>query len=212
MCDAGSSPTSTVASRTSPYSAISPFSSSRMRAASARPSIAVAAGTLEGHLDAADVEAERLGKPDADLEVLLQALDVTRLHHAPDPRALPRSPEGVRCEFRQQTFRGVYEPALRLLVGVLEQNAFVRHAGAVVDPVVRGQPVADLLEDGAARRARDQPEAPDDQPLVEHLHQEDFFLEGVRLERHVREVVEMRVAFGRTADFGDELEPGLGVA
>src|SRR3954453_9262128 len=125
MCDAGSSPTSTVARRTSPYSAISTFSSSRMRAASARPSIAVAAGTLEGHLDVADVEAERLGKPNADLEVLLQALDVTRLHHAPDTRALLRSPEVVPREFPQQSVRGVYEPALRLLVGVLQQNPLV---------------------------------------------------------------------------------------
>src|SRR4051795_7872818 len=174
MCDAGSSPTSTVARRTSPYSAISPFSSSRMRAASARPSIAIAAGTLEGHLDVADVEAERLGKPDADLEVLLQALDVTRLHHAPDPRALLRPPEGVRCEFRKQAVRRVDEPALRLLAGILEQDSLVRHAGAVVDAVVRRKSVADLLEHGAARRARDQPEAPDDQPLVEHLHEKDF--------------------------------------
>src|SRR3954467_11780297 len=104
-----------------------------MRAASARPSIAVAAGTLERHLDVADVEAERLGKPDADLEVLLQALDVTRLHHAPDPRALLRPPEGVRRECGQQWVGGVDEPALRLLVGVLQQNPLVRHAGAVVD-------------------------------------------------------------------------------
>ena len=53
---------------------------------------------LERHLDVADVEAERLGQTDPDLEVLLQALHVARLHRSADPRALAWTPEGVRRE------------------------------------------------------------------------------------------------------------------
>ena len=93
-----------------------------------------------------------------------------------------------------------------------EQDPLVRHARPVVDPVVDREPVTDVLEDRPPRRARDKPEARDDQPLEEHLHEEDLLLERVRLEEHVAKLVEMRVAFALPADLPDELEPRLGVA
>ena len=63
-----------------------------------------------------------------------------------------------------------------------------------------------------ARRAGDQAEARDDQPLEEDLHQEDLLLEHVGLEEHVRELVEVRVALALAADLADQLQPRLGVA
>ena len=82
----------------------------------------------------------------------------------------------------------------------------------MVDAVVRGQPVAELLEHRAPRCARDQPEARDDQPLVEDLHLEDLLLERVGLERHVRELVEVWIVLGGAADLADQLQPRLGMA
>ena len=70
---------------------------------------------------------------------------------------------------------------------------------AVVDPVVDGQPVAEVLEHRPGRGARDHPEARDDQPLEEHLHQEDLLLERVEREEHRRELVEIRIALGLAA-------------
>jgi heme-degrading monooxygenase HmoA len=81
----------------------------------------------------------------------------------------------------------------------------------VVDAVVDGEAVAEILEHRAARRARDQPEARDDQPLEEDLHQEDLLLEQVGLEEHVRELVEVRVALPLPADLADQPQPRLGV-
>ena len=62
-----------------------------------------------------------------------------------------------------------------------------------------------LLEHRPARGARDQAEARDDQPLVEDLHQKDLLLERVGLERHVREVVEVRIALCGPAGLVDSL-------
>ena len=115
-------------------------------------------------------------------------------------------------EDRQEPVRRVDELLIRLLGGVLEQHLLVGHPGAVVDAVVGGEPVADVLEHGPARGARDQPEARDDQPLVEDLHLEDLLLERVRLEGHVRELVQVGVALGGAAGLGDQLQPRLGVA
>src|SRR5438034_8415802 len=53
----------------------------------------------------------------------------------------------------------------------------VRHAGTVVDAVVGGEPVTEILEHRAPRGAGDQPEARDDQRLVEDRHQEDLLLD-----------------------------------
>ena len=118
----------------------------------------------------------------------------------------------VLDEDREQPVRRVHERLLHLLARVLEQDALVGHPRAVVDPVVGREPVAELLEHRPARGTCDQPEARDDQPLVEDLHLEDLLLERVRLERHVRELVEVRVALGDAADLVDQLEPRLGVA
>ncbi len=82
----------------------------------------------------------------------------------------------------------------------------------MVDPVVGGKTVAEVLEHGAAGGAGDEPEARDDQALVEDLHLEDLLLERVRLQRHVRELVEMRVALRDPADLADQLQPRLRVA
>ena len=56
------------------------------------------------------------------------------------------------------------------------------------------------------------PEARDDQPLVEHLHEEHLLLERFGIERHVRELVEVRIALGHPAGLCDQLQPRLGVA
>src|SRR5881409_611289 len=120
--------------------------------------------------------AESLGQPDADLKVFLEALDVARVHRAADEGTLLGAPERVLDEGRQQPVRGVDQLLFRLLGGVLEQHLLVRHPRAVVDAVVRGQPVAEVLEHGAARRACDQAEARDDQAFVENLHLKDLFL------------------------------------
>src|SRR5262249_34585346 len=56
------------------------------------------------------------------------------------------------------------------------------------------------------------PELGDDQPLEEDLHLEDLLLERVGVERHARELVEIRVALGRAADHRDQLQPRLRVA
>src|SRR5690349_12427477 len=114
MCDAGSSPTSTVARPRSPSAPTSSATCARTFAARAAPSISVA--LLEGKLDPADVEAERFGEADTLLQILLEALDVARLHRTPDPGALPRPPHRVRGELRQQPVRRLDEATLRLLV------------------------------------------------------------------------------------------------
>ena len=142
----------------------------------------------------------------------LQPLDVARAHRVADEGALLRPPEGMLDEDRQEPVRSLDEVALRLLVGVLKQHLLVRHAGPVMDAVVGRQPVAEVLEHGPARGASDQPEARDDQALVEDLHLEDLLLERVRLERHVRELVQVRVALRGAACLLDQLQPGLGVA
>src|SRR5919109_209968 len=249
MSEAGSSPTSTVASPSPPSSRTSSATSARTRSASAVPSMSVAANSggfgeiwseppgraarpdaassiapivihyrgslrpclgtsiaplrratfrqtllVDGQLDVADVEPERLREAHADLQVLLQP------------------PEGVLDEDREEPVGGIHELSLRLLVGVLEQHLLVGHAGAVVDAVVGREPVAEVLEHGAARRAGDEAEARDDQALVEDLHLEDLLLERVGLERHVRELVEVRVALRRAAGLLDQLQPRLRMA
>src|SRR5215213_8852664 len=123
-------------------------------------------------LDLGDVEAERLREADADLDILLQLLDVARAHHLADEGALLGSPERVLDERRQQPVRRVDEGGLRLLVGTAQQHLLVRHARAVVDAIVGGEPVAEVFEHGPARGAGDYPEARDDQPLLESLHLE----------------------------------------
>ena len=117
----------------------------------------------------------------------------------------------MRGEHRQQAVRRVDELLVHLLGEVLQKYPLVRHSGAVMDPVVCGEPAAEVLEHSAPRRAGDQPEPRDDQPLVEDLHQEDLLLECVRLEGRVRELVEVRIALGRAACFGHELQPRLGM-
>ncbi len=44
------------------------------------------------------------------------------------------------------------------------------------------------------------------------MHLEDFLLERLGLEGHLRELVEMGVALGGAADLGNQLQPRLGVA
>ena len=130
----------------------------------------------------------------------------------PDHLPRLRPPEDVLGEDRQHRVRRVDEPRAHLLPRRLEQHPLVRHPGAVVDAVVDREPVAEVLEHRAARRARDQPEARDDQPLEEDLHEEDLLLEQVGLEEHVRELVEVRVALPLPADLADQPQPRLGVA
>ena len=162
-------------------------------------------------LDAADVQPQRLRQADAELEVLAEADGVAGLHGAADPGALARPPHGVRRELGQQPVRSVDQLLVHLLREVLKQHALVRHAGAVMDAVVRGQAVANVFEHRPPRRPCDHPEPRDDQPLVEHLHQEDLLLQRVGLERQVGKVVEVRIALGRASRFRDQLEPRLGV-
>src|SRR5438270_10180966 len=176
-CEAGSSPTRTVARPSSPSSATSSFTAARTFAASARPSISVAAISADGELDVADVDAERAGEADAELDVLTQALHVARLHRPSDPGALARPPERVRDEDGEQPVRRVDEVALRLLRCGLEEHPLVRHPRAVVDAVVHGEPVAEILEHRAPRRARDAPEPTDHQPRVASLHNEALRLD-----------------------------------
>src|ERR687887_2640447 len=71
----------------------------------------------DGKLDVADVETQRLGEADADLQILVQALEVARAHRAADHRAFLRTPERVLDEDREQTVGGVDELAFRLLRG-----------------------------------------------------------------------------------------------
>src|SRR5262249_59430105 len=85
------------------------------------------------------VQAQRLCEPDADLEVFLQPLGVARKHRATDEGTLLRPPERVLDERRQEPVRRVDQALLRLLRGALEEDAFVSHAGAVMDPVVGRQ-------------------------------------------------------------------------
>ena len=70
------------------------------------------------------------------------------LHRAPGPLARP--PERVRRELREESIGGVDELSSCLLVGALQQDALVRHAGAVVDTVVGGEAAAEVLEHGSA--------------------------------------------------------------
>ena len=155
---------------------------------------------------------ERPREADAVLDVLVQPPHVGVVHQLADELARLRPPERVLHEERQHPVRGLDQQVLRLVARGREQHPLVRHARAVVDPVVDREAVAEILEHGAARRARDQAEARDDQALVEHLHQEDLLLERVGLERHVRELVEVRVALAHAARLRDELQPALGVA
>ena len=158
-----------------------------------------------------DVEAHARGHPDPVADVLLQAPDVGLAHDVADPGALLRPPECVLDEDRQQPVGSLDQPLLRLLRRPFEQDALVGDARAVVDAVVDREPVAEVLEEGAARRACDQPEARDDQPLEEDLHLEHLLLERLRLERHLRQLVEVRVALGDAARLLDELQPRLDV-
>src|SRR6187397_21606 len=159
MVDASSSPTCTVASPIAPSSRTSSATCARIRSASGRPSISVAVNALrDRQLDVADVEAERLREADADLDVLLQLLDVSRAHRGTDERALLWPPERVLDEGRQQPVGSVDERALRLRVRTVEQHLLVGHPGAVMNAVVGRQPVAEILEHRPARGAGDQPE------------------------------------------------------
>src|SRR5204863_286768 len=79
------------------------------------PSMRVAMA-LDRELYYGYVEAQRLGEANADLEVLLQPLEVALVHRAPDERTLLRTPERMLDEDRQQPVRRVHEPLLRLLV------------------------------------------------------------------------------------------------
>ena len=125
-------------------------------------------------------------------------MSVSRITFA-DPGALLRPPERVLDEDRQQPVGRLDQPVLRLLRRPFEQDALVRDARAVVDAVVDREPVAEVLQQGAARGAGDQPEARDDQPLEEDLHLEHLLLERLRLEGHLRQRVEVRVALGDAA-------------
>src|SRR5436305_1126022 len=167
--------------------------------------------SADGQTDVGDVQAERVGEPDAVVQFLAEPLSVARLHQRPDHLPRLRPPEDVLGEDWEHRVRRVHEPGAHLLPGGPEQHPFVRHAGAVVDSVVDREAVAEILEHGPARRARDQSEAGDDQPLEEDLHQEDLLLEQVRLEEHVRDLVEVRVALPLPTDLPDQPQPRLGV-
>jgi precorrin-6B methylase 2 len=107
-------------------------------------------GLLEGVLDLADVEAEGGGEADALLDLEANSRDVAAAHGASDPGALGRSPEGVLDEDREHPVRPADELLLRPLGRLLEEDALVGHAGAVVDAVVHGEPQAEVLEHRAA--------------------------------------------------------------
>ena len=109
-------------------------------------------------------------------------------------RALVAELDGEIAKAVQKRKGGIDEPRPHFLPRRLEQDALVRHPGSMMDPVVDREAVAEVLEHRPARRARDQAKARDDQPLEEHLHEEDLLLEQVGLEEHVRELVEVRVA------------------
>ena len=81
-----------------------------------------------------------------------------------------------------------------------------------MDAVVDGEPVAEVFEDGAARRAGDEAEARDDQALVEDLHVHDLLLERVGRDLHPGELVEVRIGLAPTAGGVDEAKPRLRVA
>src|SRR5437763_15951874 len=106
MVEAGSSPTCTVTSRNSPRSRTSAATSARIFAASGGPSIHVAKA-LDRQLNFRHVQPERLGEAHADLEVLLQPLDVARMHCPADEGAFLGAPEGVLDEGRQQLVRRI---------------------------------------------------------------------------------------------------------
>ena len=114
-------------------------------------------------------------------------------------------------EDRQQAIRGVNELLFRLLRCVLQEHLLVLHARTVVNPVVDRQAIAEILQHRPTRRAGDHAEARDDQPLVEHLHLEDLLLDRVGLERHVRELVQVRIALAGPSGFRDQLQPRLRV-
>ena len=71
-----------------------------------------------------DVEAERLGQADADLDVLLQLAMSRRAHRLADEGALLRPPERVLDEDRQQPVRRIDQRALRLLVARFWSSTF----------------------------------------------------------------------------------------
>ena len=79
-----------------------------------------------------------------------------------------------------------------------------------MDPVVNGEPVAQVLEHGPRRAGGDHPETRDDQALEEDLHQEHLFLERVEVEEHRCQLVQVRVALGLAAGRLGQLQPRLG--
>ena len=129
----------------------------RMRSASALPSISVAANLELRQLDVADVEAERLGELDARPRG-------PRWSRCDVARRASRRPITARAFGRQSAcwtkigssrFAASTSFWFVFLPGVLQQDALVRHAGAVVDAVVGREPVAEVLEHRArATRAR----------------------------------------------------------
>src|SRR4029079_11504754 len=98
-----------VASPIGGSAATSSATCARMRAASAAPSILVAAKPELGKLDVADVEAERLGEPHALLEVLAEPRGVARFHRAADQAAFAGPPHRVRDEDRQHAVGGLHQ-------------------------------------------------------------------------------------------------------
>ena len=84
------------------------------------------------------------------LEVVAEHLDVAIPHQPRDRRACFRPPERVRDEDRQKPVGHLHELLALLLGRVLEQHPLVGHARAVVDAVVDGQAVAQVLEHGPA--------------------------------------------------------------
>ena len=139
--------------------------------------------------------------------------DVARAHRLADERALLRPPERVLDEGRQQPVGGVDE---RRASSSCPRACSSTFSYAIPAPWWMPSSVVSRLQTSSStvprEAAGDQSEARDDQALVEDLHLEDLLLERVGLERHVRELVEVRVALGRAAGLLDQLQPRLGVA
>ena len=169
--------------------------------------------TRLGHLHVADVEAERWASFTPSSRSSRRRSTSRSYMSRADHRARLRPPHRVLDEDRQQLVRRIDELSAA-------SSCPRPRAGRARRPCPRRGGCRRRSRAGCraprapcpASRARDQPEARDDQALVEDLHLEDLLLERVGLEGHVRELVEVRVALGGAAGLGDQLEPRLGVA
>ena len=103
---------------------------------------------LDRELDVADVEAERLCEPDADLEVFLEAFDVPRVHGPTDEGALLRPPERVLLRnASEKTKRKLIDAANRLLPTFVEHALWRPRERAFIGSAMRERDLQRLRED-----------------------------------------------------------------